>query len=579
MVRKSRAFLGELWRLARPYWFSEEKGSARLLLAAIVALTLAMVYLSVQFNSWYNAFYNALQNKDKTEFFHQMGRFMWLAGIYIVIAVYAVYLRQMLQIRWRRWMTDRYLTDWLGERTYYRMQLRGNGTDNPDQRIAEDMNLFVAQTLDLSLGLLNAVVTFVSFVGILWGLSGSLEFGFGGKTYEIYGYMVWVAIVYAVIGSWLTHRLGFPLVRLNFDQQRYEADFRFGLARFRENTEGVALYRGEADEMAGFRGRFGNVLGNWWRIMKRQKLLNFYTNGYSQVAVVFPFLVGAPRYFSGAIPLGGLIQISNAFGQVQGALSWFINAYTTFAEWRAAVERLTGFHNAIADAKQASAPQGLATERTASEVLSVEGVAIALPDGRSLLRQADMKILPGERVIVRGPSGSGKSTLFRTLAGIWPFASGKMKVPEDFEPLFLPQRPYFPLGTLRQAVAYPAAAEVFGDERIRATLTDVGLPHLADRLDETAIWAQQLSGGEQQRVAFARALLHEPRWLFLDEATSNLDESSEHRLYALLEERLPHTAIVSIAHRPGPSRFHEHALELDPTDGGTLRAHEQPVPA
>ena len=558
-----RQFLRDLWRLARPYWHSEEKTTARLLLAAIVALTLAMVYLSVQFNSWYNDFYNVLQEKRGDEFLGQMGRFMVLAVVYIVVAVYAVYLNQMLQIRWRRWLTDNTVAEWLRDRAYYRMQVAGSGADNPDQRIAEDMNLFVDDTLSLSLGLLNAVVTFVSFVGILWGLSGTLEFSAGGIDWAIPGYMVWVAVAYALVGSWLTHWLGRPLVGLNGDQQRFEADFRFGLARLRENTEGVALYRGEADELASFRERFGHVLGNWWRIMKRQKLLNFYTNGYSQLAVVFPFLVGAPRYFSGAIPLGGLMQISNAFGQVQGALSWFINAYAAFARWRASVERLTGFQAAIAAARASGTGdlQTLPGEGTALEVHLPE---LSLPDGRALLRDAAFSIAPGERVLLRGPSGSGKSTLFRALAGIWPHARGRVVQPRGFEPLFLPQRPYFPLGSLRQALAYPAPAGRFSDEELRAVLDDTGLGHLGARLDETGQWSQRLSGGEQQRVAVARALLLRPGWLFLDEATSSLDEDSERRLHALLLERLPGTALVSIAHRAEVARFHDRTLELRP---------------
>jgi putative ATP-binding cassette transporter len=566
MFEKSRRFLRELWQLARPYWFSEEKTSARLLLAAIVGLTLTMVYLSVQFNSWYNDFYNVLQEKRKDEFLDQMARFMGLAVAYIVVAVYAVYLNQMLQIRWRRWMTDNYVRDWLRDRAYYRMQLSGNGTDNPDQRIAEDMNLFVDDTLSLVLGLLNAVVTFVSFVGILWGLSGALDFSWNGTQYELYGYMVWVAVAYALVGSWLTHRLGRPLVKLNFDQQRYEADFRFGLARFRENTEGVALYGGEHDELAGFRERFSNVLANWWRIMKRQKILNFYTNGYSQLAVVFPFIVGAPRYFSGAIQLGGLMQISNAFGQVQGSLSWFINAYSLFARWRAAVERLTGFHAAIEQARLMTASQDLQRETTAGTALSADHLDVSLPGGATLVQDAAFRIEQGDKVLLRGPSGSGKSTVFRTLAGIWPFATGRLHLPADFQPLFLPQRPYFPLGSLRQAVSYPAPVGQFGDDVIRAVLSDVGLEHLVARLDETGQWSQQLSGGEQQRMAFARALLLKPRWLFLDEATSNLDATAEERMYQLVHERLAQTTVVSIAHRPAVSGFHDRVLELHPRE-------------
>jgi putative ATP-binding cassette transporter len=570
---KTRTFIRELWVLSRPYWVSEERRGAWLLLAANIALTLGMVYMTVLFNQWYNLFYNSLQNKAQAEFFHQIGRFCVLAGIYIVIAVYRIYLNQMLQIRWRRWLTDRYLEDWLTDRNYYRMALKGDGTDNPDQRVAEDFRLFVDETLSLSLGFLNAAVTLGSFVGILWGLSGPLGIPIGGTTYVIYGYMVWVAIAYAVVGTWLTHRIGKPLIVLNFNQQRYEADFRFNLVRFRENSEGVALYHGEEDELRGFRTRFADVVENWWAIMKRQKLLTFFTVGYSQVAVVFPFVVGAPRYFSGTIQLGGLIQISNAFGQVQGALSWFIDAYTTFASWKATVDRLTGFHNAMVRAREESraglGPVVVPGARV--EELELRNLELALPTGRVLLSGIDANIERGERVLIKGPSGSGKSTLFRAIAGIWPFGNGQVRLPREFNALFLPQRPYFPIGTLRQAVSYPSASGAFTDAQVRDALALTGLGHLADWLDEQQNWAQQLSGGEQQRVAIARALLHRPAWLFLDEATSALDEPSQAYVYQLLAKHLKDATIISIAHRSALANFHRKFWELKPNGEGTTR--------
>jgi putative ATP-binding cassette transporter len=566
-------FIRDLWALLRPYWMSEERRSAWLLLMVNIGLTLAMVYMSVLFNEWYNLFYNALQNKAKAEFFHQIGRFSILAAIYIVIAVYRIYLNQMLQIRWRRWLTDRYLMDWLADRTYYRMQLKDNNTDNPDQRIAEDFRLFVDDSLSLGLGFLNATVTLGSFVGILWSLSGPIEIPFGGTRYVIYGYMVWVAIVYAIAGTWLTHKIGKPLIPLNFNQQKYEADFRFNLVRFRENSEGVALYRGEEDELRGFRARFVWVVDNWWAIMKRQKLLTWFTATYSQAAVVFPFVVAAPRYFSGAIQLGGLVQISNAFGQVQGALSWFIGAYTDFASWKATVDRLTSFHNAIFETQEeirAGAGPAVLAGATTDE-LALRNLELKLPTGRVLLSGINACFDGGEHVLIKGPSGSGKSTLFRAIAGIWPFGTGEVRLPREFRALFLPQRPYFPLGTLRQMVTYPAAPEVFSDAQVHEVLTHSGLAQFADRLDEQQNWAQQLSGGEQQRVAIARALLHRPLWLFLDEATSALDEPSQARLYRVLTERLKDATIVSIAHSSGLTDFHGKLLELKPDDDGKVR--------
>ncbi len=570
---KLKEFIRDLWVLLRPYWRSEERRSAWLLLIVNIVLTLAMVYMTVLFNEWYNLFYNALQDKAKAEFFHQIGRFCVLATIYIVIAVYRIYLNQMLQIRWRRWLTDHYLTDWLADRSYYRMQLKGNDTDNPDQRISEDFRLFVDESLSLGLGFLNAFVTLVSFVGILWALSGPLEIPFGGTTYVIYGYMVWVAIVYSIVGTWLTHKIGKPLIPLNFNQQRYEADFRFNLVRFRENGEGVALYHGEEDELRGFRSRFALVVDNWWEIMKRQKLLTFFTVGYSQAAVVFPFVVGAPRYFSGAIQLGGLVQISNAFGQVQGALSWFIGAYTDFASWKATVDRLTGFHQAIMSTQaenRAGVGPAVVVDAAIND-LQLRNLDLGLPTGNVLVSGINAQIEPGERVLIKGPSGSGKSTLFRTIAGIWPFGKGQVRQPRNFRALFLPQRPYFPIGTLRQVVSYPAAAETFSDAQLRAALTAAGLTGFLDRLDEQQNWAHQLSGGEQQRVAIARALLHKPAWLFLDEATSALDEPSQEKIYELLTERLKDATIISIAHRSALHDFHGKMLELQADGAGRTR--------
>jgi vitamin B12/bleomycin/antimicrobial peptide transport system ATP-binding/permease protein len=564
-------FWRDAWSLIKPYWQSEEKFMAWLLLGTVIALTLSMVYMSVQFNQWYNLFYNSLQDKDKHEFFHQMLRFALLATIYIVMAVYSIYLNQMLQIRWRRWLTDKYLNRWLAERTYYRMQLTGNPADNPDQRIAEDFRLFVEETLTLSLGLLNAVVTLVSFAGILWTLSGPLAIPYNGGEIVIPGYMVWVALIYAIAGTWLTHKIGRPLIGLNFNQQRFEADFRFGLVRFRENTEGVALYRGEQDEKKNFDGRFVNVIDNWWRIMKRQKMLMWFTAGYSQAAVIFPFLVASPRYFSGAIQLGGLIQISNAFGQVQGALSWFIGAYNLFASWKATSDRLLGFHYAIEDAR-AQSQQSAGIELSAdgkTDDLVIDDMQINLPNGKGLLTAASTMLKSGESLLIRGPSGAGKSTLFRAIAGIWPFGGGRIRLPKNFRVLFLPQRPYLPIGTLRQVVSYPHSDADFTDEQIVDVLRACGLPELVDRIDDAQHWAQQLSPGEQQRIAFARALLHKPGWLFMDEATSALDEASEATLYGLIKQRLPDTTLISIGHRPSLAGFHTRSLELKENGDGT----------
>ncbi|MGH8704463.1 MAG: ABC transporter ATP-binding protein/permease, partial [Burkholderiales bacterium] len=535
------------------YWVSEQRVKGFTLLATVIGMVLMAVWLAVQFNTWNREFYNTFETRDQTEFYLQLGKFTVLAVIFIVTAVYRQYFQQMLLIEWRTWLTEKYLADWLRDRAYYRLQLLDRGTDNPDQRIADDLRIFVDLTLSLSLGLLSAVVTLVSFVAILWTLSGALQVA----GVEIPGYMVWVAVVYAVIGTWLTHLIGKPLIMLDFNQQRFEADFRFALVRLRENGEGVALYKGEAGELANFRARFFNVITNWWGIMKKQKQITWFTSFYGQVAIIFPFVVAAPRFFSGAMPLGGLFQIASAFGQVQSALSWFINAYTSFAIWKATVDRLTGFTQALERAREeAERLDGDRVEAEAPATLTLEGLALALPQGRPLLAPTTLELKKGESVLVTGPSGAGKSTLFRALAGIWPYWKGRIALPRGAKLLFLPQKPYLPIGALKHAVCYPAEAADIADEAAREALRAVGLAQLADDLAREENWAQLLSGGEQQRLAFARALLNRPDWLFLDEATAALPDEDQAALYRLLAARLPGTTLVSIGHQPSLAQFH-----------------------
>ncbi|HEY7434370.1 MAG TPA: ABC transporter ATP-binding protein/permease [Methylomirabilota bacterium] len=572
-----REMLRDAWTLIRPYWFSEDRWAGRGLLLVVVALNLFIVYINVLLSKWYNLFYNSLQDKDFAAFGSLLIRFSWLAGLFIVAAVYQVYLNQMLQIRWRRWLTERYLGAWLSDGAYYRMQLTSGETDNPDQRIADDLRLFVTGALTLSIGGLRAVVTLVSFLGILWGLSGSVTLPIGAGV-TVPGYMVWAALAYAIAGTWLTNLIGRPLVRLNFNQQRYEADFRFSLVRFRENTEGVALYRGEADEMRNFRERFTSVVGNWWDIMRRQKRLTWFTAGYSQAAIIFPILVAAPRYFRGEIPLGGLMQTSQAFGQVQDSLSFIITSYTDIAEWRSVVLRLLGFERALARVHAEAAVDGVHHGTGAADTLSVDRVTLALPGGRPLMENVSFDIRPGESTLISGPSGAGKSTLFRAIAGIWPFGRGAVRLPHDGRVLFLPQKPYLPIGTLREVVSYPTPPAGLDDAVLRDALQAVGLPALAGRLDESAHWALALSPGEQQRIAFARALVQKPEWLFLDEATSAVDEESEAELYALLRARLSGTTVVSVGHRSTLRAFHSRRLVVTPNGAGPATI-EAPAPA
>jgi len=555
--------------MAGPYWRSDDRWHARGLLVAVVALNLGIVYLNVLLNQWNNGFYNALQDKNYAVFVHQLVRFSWLAGASIVVAVYQLYLNQMLQIRWRRWLTERYLQAWLTDGAYYRMQLTAGETDNPDQRIAEDLNLFVSGTVGLAIGGLRAVVTLVSFVAILWGLSGTITISFGRSSISLPGYMVWTALVYAIIGTWLTSRIGRRLIRLNFDQQRYEADFRFGLVRFRENAEGVALYHGEADELRGFRERFGAVVRNFWDIMRRQKRLTWFTAGYAQAAIIFPIIVAAPRYFRGAIHLGGLIQTATAFGQVQDSLSFIISSYTDIAAWRSVVERLLGFERALEHVRSHAAnDSGFTYADGDAARLALDEVELDLPGGQRLIAGVNLTLARGGTALLGGPSGAGKSTLIRAIAGIWPFGRGEIRAPRGARLLVLPQKPYLPIGKLRDVVSYPRPAGGVDDATLHEALESVGLPGLAGRLDEDGHWALQLSPGEQQRIAFARALVQKPDWLFLDEATSALDEATEARLYRLVRERLPGTALFSVGHRGTLRPLHAREFVVRPDGSG-----------
>jgi vitamin B12/bleomycin/antimicrobial peptide transport system ATP-binding/permease protein len=562
----------EFTRIALPYFRSEDRWAGRVLLFTVIALQLFQVWLNVRFNTWYKAFYDALQNKNWDIFIWQLGVFSLLAAFYIVSAVYQLYLQQWLQIRWRRWLTTRYLGRWLGDGTHYRMRLKGDAADNPDQRIADDIKQFINGTLDIGISLLGSVVTLVSFVVILWNLSASTPLVIGSQSFNIPGYLVWAALLYAIVGTWVTHLVGRPLIKLNYDQQRYEADFRFSLVRLRENAEEVTLLAGERAEEERLLDRFGRVVGNWYGIMQRTKRLTFLTAGYSQVAVIFPFIVVSPLYFAGAMMLGGLMQIASAFGQVQGALSFFVKAYSDIADWKAVLNRLAGFDASMDWAKglDSKAPrvQHLSDGGTA---LHTEELTVGLPNGEDIVRVPRLVIAPGERVLVTGPSGSGKTSLFRALGGVWPFGSGSVRVPKGANVLVLPQRSYLPLGTLRGALAYPGTQDAFAPAEIDEVLRATGLEHLRISLDETAYWADRLSVGEQQRLSIARALLQKPDWLLLDEATAALDERAEDRLYRLLLERLPRAAIVSIGHRSSLIAYHDRFLELTPDPAGGHR--------
>lgn len=557
----TRQFFRDVWYLTKSYWQSEEKKKAFFLLGCIIALTLGVVYMLVLLNQWNNSFYSALQNYDAKKIFDELIHFSWLAAIYILLAVYSYYLQQTLILNWRRWLTTRFIDIWLQNKTYYNLQMFGKDTDNPDQRISEDVRQFVEMTLSFGIGILKAFCTFASFVVILYNLSGSLSFTFMGKTWTINGYMLWASLLYSVIGTYITHIVGRKLVKINFIQQKYEADFRFSMIRLRESAESVAFYRGEAQEGSVFKQRFKMLLDNFWKLVNKQKQLVFLNSGYSQIAIIFPFVVAMNRYLTKEVTLGGLMQVASAFGRVQDSLSYFVDMYSSIAQWQAVVIRLTCFGHHMHDVYQQA--ERFHVERfAAADVVEVDNMQINLPDGKPLLENISFTLHPGHNVLIKGVSGSGKSTLLRAISGIWPFVDGKIFLPERDKLMFIPQKSYLPLGTLRAALNYPGNKPIDDTELIYLMdLCQIG--YLKDKLDLEADWSHVLSVGEQQRLAFVRAHIQQPQWLFLDEATSALDEDTEANMYSLLQERLQQTTVVSVGHRSTLNKYHELVLRLN----------------
>lgn len=567
-------FFAHLGRLLRLYWTSPDAPRAALLLAVIVALELATVYGTVLLSDVQRKLFDAFGGRDLAAFSSAAGVFLITIVFFVLVSTYRIYVRGALEIRWRRWLTQHYLNEWMSPYAYCAMELHRKAVDNPDQRIAEDVRDFVASALGLSLSLLSAVVSLVSFAAILWSLSPPWPVRLPGGHVHIPGLMMWVAIVYALLASAITHRVGRPLVPIQFHRQRFEADFRYKLVRFRENVEPVALAGGEAAERRLALDRFRSVVSNWWELIRAQRNLALLTTGIGQANTLVPLLVSAPAYFAGQLTLGSVMQVRIAYGEVSGSLTWFVNAYQEIARWRATIERLVTLTEEI-DAARAELTDktGVHVERAEDGGIHIDQLRLTRPDGRLLLEDADARIAPGDAVALVGPTGSGKRTLLRAIAGIWRFGSGRIEIPAHTRTAFLPQRPHLPIGTLRAAIAYPSPPDAFGDDQLRDVLTAVGLEALASRLDESAHWQQYLSGGEQQRLGFARALLHRPDWLFLDEATSGLDERSEKRLYELVHERLPRTGMVSIADRPSVAALHGRRWTLVPHErASVLRA-------
>ena len=556
-MEEKRNLFRAFWKLFKGYWTSEEKWKATGLLAVVIGLNFASVWFLVQINSWYNEFYNALQEYQSDLFWPLVGQFTGLAFVYIIIAVYAIYLRQLLQIRWRTWMTKNYLDAWMNGQTYYHLQ---NSTDNPDQRISEDINSFVNITLQLIVGFLKQITTLIAFSFVLWELSGEFSFEIGGNEFVIYGYMFWFSVIYSGAGTFLVHQVGKKLIGLEFDQQRYEADFRFSMVRVRENSESIAFYRGESSEMETFTERFKNVIRNFKNLMTKTKHLNFYVNGYSQLAVIVPLILAAPKYFRNEMQLGGLMQTISAFGRVQDALSYFVDSYATIAGLAAVINRLAGFTEHVEEVQKIQSK----VERSSADKLTITDLNIFLPNGQQLLKNLSLELENKKSLLVTGASGCGKSTLLRTLAGIWDYADGKISLPKNSKVMFLPQKPYLPLGTLRRAIIYPEAEKNSpSDENLKTVLRQADLPHLADKLNSVEDWSRILSVGEQQRLAFARVILSAPQFIFLDEATSALDEPRELEMYQLLKKVLPDTTIISVGHRSTLYQVHDTELKLD----------------
>ena len=569
-MKRVGSYLGDWWRLVMPYFRSEERWFAWSLLIGAIVLTLSAVAVDVAYNEWSRRFFDTFQNKDEPGFWREMINFTWIAALTIAFAIARSLVSPYLRLRWRRWLTGRYLAHWLDGRGYYRIELERK-IDNADQRIAEDLNRLGLYTMQLLLGVIGATASLVSFLFILWQLSGSLSLASVGIDASIPGYMVWVALIYAFLGTYLANLVGRRLIPLNFAQQALEADFRFSLVRVRENAEGIALYHGEPAEQQNLVARFQAVFMNGWRVLVTSLQLGFYQTGYAQIAIIFPYLVTGPRFFEGAITLGVMTQTAQAFGQVQTALSFFIDNYATLAELRAVMDRLDGLQAAI-DHRPAAAID-VAAEQGRGDI-GADGLTLSLPNGQALLDDATFVLRRGRSTLITGTSGSGKSTLFRALAGIWPFGAGHVRVPAGARVLFLPQKPYIPIGTLRDAVRYPDESSTATDADIASALGSARLGPLVGRLDEVAHWTYVLSGGEQQRLAVARALVFKPDWLFLDEATASLDEPTEAAIYGELKRKLPGTTIVSIGHRPSLRQWHDREIELQRTPGAIGRLVE-----
>ena len=552
------------WQLIKSYWQSDQRLPAYLFFTIVMVMTVSLVGLDVVFNYWYNYFYDALQAYDQHGVIRLLVVFCMIAAFYIVLAVYRYYISQLFGLRWRRWLTEQFVGRWLQKRSYYLLETFDEKTDNPDQRIQEDVGSLINFSIDLSMGLIGAITTFIAFIYILWQLSGELTFSLGRfGTFHIQGYLVWVGVLYALIGTLLAFKIGRPLVPLNFEQQRREATFRYAAVDLRTHAENVALYRGERNQQSILYKLFGRVLDNWYFIILRQKVLLWFSAGYNQVSVLLPLVVALPNYFDKVFLLGGLIQSLQAFGRVQDSLSFVVNSYPRIAEWQAVAQRLTTFVNHISDAEEKAEKENhLKFRKQPEKTIAVHGVTIHTPRKELLLQNINENFVHGNNYLIKGQSGIGKSTFIRALAGIWPYAAGEVTFPDQQRVMYLPQRPYMPIGTLEEAILFPNQAEKELSAQLEGVMRDCNLESFIPRLKETASWSEQLSPGEQQRIAFARVLLHKPDWVFMDESTSMLDVANEAALYAILKKLLPNCSVVSVGHRPTLESYHDHVIDM-----------------
>jgi vitamin B12/bleomycin/antimicrobial peptide transport system ATP-binding/permease protein len=582
--------VGQITRIADRYFNADEVHSAhvwpfgpfttlerRLGVAMVVFLVLinqAQVGIIVRLNFFNRDLFNAIQNHDAATFWHQLlFVFTPFAFVYVATTVIEFFTQSMLVIRWRQWLTDHFVSRWLARHNHYRISLVAGQTDNPDQRIAEDVYRFInggsdgSSTAygiyDFSILLISTISSLVSFAIVLWGLSKS--FMLPGTNIIVPGFLFWVALLYAGLGTLITHLIGRPLIGLYFQRQHMEADFRFSLARLREYTEQVALLNGENAERSMVGQRFGALIANYLALVYRRMRVTAFTHTFGQISPIIPYVFTAPFYFARRIELGVMTQTAGAFGHVVNALTFFVNYYTYLAGFKSVVDRLNSFDAAI---DQAEALSNAGPKRVASvggtPRIDFEDVDLLLPDGRRAVETKHLVLVEGESVVLSGPSGSGKSTLFRAIAGIWPFGAGEIRSTSATRIMVVPAKPYIPISTLRAAVTYPAVPGTYSDDDIRGALADVHLGDLVNELNREEVWSQRLSSGEQQRVALARALLMRPDWLFLDESTSAVDEKLEAELYATLARRLPKTTIMSIGHRSAVVRLHHRHLEMRP---------------